>query len=66
MKKDCLVRGLTERGQAIAERGKKRCTVKNFTYRLYKYYVNDEIVGCKLVNLNEIHPTKPYGYIVRV
>ena len=57
---------LTKRGQAIAEMGKQRHTVKPFNYRLYKYSVNNEVVGCKLVNMTEIHPTKEYWNFIRV
>ena len=57
---------LTKRGQAIAEIGKKRHTVKPFNYRLYKYSVKGETVGCKLVNMTEIHPTKKSWNYIRV
>lgn len=57
---------LTKRGQAIAEMGKKRHTVKTFNYRLYKYCVNGETVGCRLVNMTEYHPKKSFGYLIKV
>lgn len=64
--KSCAVKGLTKRGQAIADMGKNKHTVKPFNYRLYKYSVNGETVGCKLVNMTEIHPQKPHSTLVRV
>ena len=46
--------------------GKKRHTVKPFNYRLYKYSVNGETVGCELVNMTEIHPQKSHSTLVRL
>ena len=63
---ECAVRGLTKKGQIIADRKKTRCTVKNFTKRLYIYKIGNEPVGCKMVDNAELFPTKPLFRIHRL
>ena len=56
--KECAVKGLTKRGQMIADRRKTKCTVKNLTKRLYIYKIGKETVGCQMVDNAKYFPTK--------
>lgn len=56
--KECVVKGLTKRGQIIADRKKSKCTVKNLTKRLYIYKIGDDPVSCQMVDNAEYFPTK--------
>ena len=63
--KKCAVRGLTKRGQMIADRKKVRCTVKNLTERLYIYKIGKDPVGCQMVDNAKYFPTKEIFRIYR-
>lgn len=54
----CAVKGLTKRGQMIADRKITKCTVKTLTKRLYIYKIGKDPVGCQMVDNAEIFPTK--------
>ena len=64
MSKECAVKGLTKRGQIIADQGKNRQTVKNYTNRLYILKRNGEPVGCEIVSTPTKFPPKEYFLIL--